>query len=388
MKFIKKLFLGLIALLLIGAIGLYITGNYHLLSGIPKTYLKGKTGPDIDDYGDFHNLEIKAGAVDEWPMSDSYNSGQISAEGLALHKENSSVAYLVIKNGEIVFEKYWEDYDENSKSNSFSVAKSIVAMTIGIAIEEGKISSIKQKASDFIEEFKGGPNEGVTIEQLLQMKSNIAFDESYGNPFGFMAKAYYGDDLIEKTLAFEVEGTPGTKWQYLGGNTLLLAIILERATGESIHQYVEDKLWKPMGAKNTALWSTDEEGGFEKAYCCFYTDARDFSRFGELVLHKGNWKGNQLIPSKWLEETVTPVVLDDPTHTLIDHYGYQMWLGEYKGLKFSMFRGILGQYIITIPEKSMVVTRLGHKRSKAIKNNLPVDVYVYIEDALNICKEQ
>ena len=387
MKFIKKFLLALIIVLLLATLGLYLTGNDHLLSGIPKTYLKGRTGPDIDDYVDFYNVEVEAGVVDEWPESKSYNQGKLSTEGLALHEENGSVAYLVIKNGEIVFEKYWENYNEGSLSNSFSVAKSIVGMAVGIAINEGKIVSTQQKASDFITEFKGGPNEDVTIEQLLQMRSNINFDESYGNPFGFMAKAYYGKDLIEKTLAYEVEGTPGTKWEYLGGNTLLLAILVERATGESLHQYVEDKLWKPMGAKSTALWSTDEEGGFEKAYCCFYTDARDFSRFGQLFLNEGEWNGKQLIPEEWVDETITPAVLEDGKGTVIDYYGYQMWLGKYKGLKFAMLRGILGQYIIFIPEKQMVVTRLGHRRSKDIKNNLPVDVYIYIDDALNLCKD-
>lgn len=388
MKVLKRIIIAFLAIVLLAVIGAYVTGNDHLISGIPKTYLKGKTGPDIDDFSDFHNETIVPGAVHPWKTADNYNLSELPEKALLAHSQLESVAFLVLKEGEIIFEKYWEDYSEDSFSNSFSMAKSIVGMTIGIAINEGKIKSVDQNISDFIPQFKNGPNSTVTIEQLLQMKSNIAFDEKYKDPFGFMAKAYYGDDLINKTLSYAVEGTPGTKWQYLGGNTLLLAIILERATGQSIHEYVQEKLWKPMGAKNKALWSTDEKGGFEKAYCCFYSNARDFARFGQMYLCQGNFNGKQIIPSNWVDATLTPVVLDNTEKTKISHYGYQWWLGTHNGMDFSAMRGILGQYVIIVPDKEMVIVRLGHKRSNKKLRHTPIEVYDYIDEAIAISENQ
>jgi len=384
MKWIKKLFIGIALLLFILVVAAYATGNDHLLFGIPKTYLKGKTGPDIDDYEDFYHETIEVANKHEWPLDDNYNKATMSEKTTKMMETNESVAFLVIQKGKILFEKYWEGYSDESKSNSFSMAKSIVGMTIGIAINEGKINSVDDKISKYIKEFKGGPNENVTIKQALQMRSNIAFDERYKDPFGFMAKAYYGDELIKKTLAYEVEGTPGTKWEYLGGNTLLLAIVLERATGRSIHEYVQENLWKPMGAEQEAFWSTDEEGGFEKAYCCFYSNVRDFARFGQLFLKQGNWNGKQLIPSDWVDASITPAVLENDEKTVINHYGYQWWLGTHQGMDFAAMRGILGQYVIIVPDKELVISRLGHKRSGNRRDHTPVEVYTYIDEALEM----
>lgn len=381
---LKKILIAILAILAIAVIWAYASGNDHLISAMPKTYLVGKTGPTIDDLEKFEYETLPAGEAQPWPMYEDYNKQTLSTAARDYFENIETAAYLVLKDGKLVYEEYWDDYSKDSHTNSFSMAKSIVSMAVGVAYDEGFIKNLDDKASDYINEFKNGPNQDVTIRQLLQMRSNINFDEHYKNPLGFMAKAYYGDDLINKTLEYEVKGTPGSEWAYLGGNTLLLAIIVERTTGKSIHEYVDEKLWQPMGAEHQAYWSLDEADGFEKAYCCFYSNARDFARFGQLFLCNGNWKGKQLISSQYIDESLSPFTLDDAAKTPINYYGYQWWLGQYRDRNLWMMRGIQGQYVIIVPEEELVVVRLGNKRPNERKNHIPLDVYEYIDEALKI----
>jgi len=124
----------------------------------------------------------------------------------------------------------------------------------------------------------------------------------------------------------------------------------------------------------------------EKAYCCFNTNVRDFARLGQLILNKGMWNGNRIISEEYINEATTPKknLLDKATGDIVDFYGFQWWIINYKGIQIPYMRGILGQYIFVIPDKNAVVVRLGHTRSKEIINHHPKDVYDYLEDAFLI----
>jgi CubicO group peptidase (beta-lactamase class C family) len=374
-----KVICAVLFLVLLAMAGLYATGNEHLFEAVRSTYARGKTGPDIDNYKFFTNREVPKAKRQKWKQADEML--QLSTNDSTVLAGYETVAYLVIKEGKIVCEQYWEDYSAESLSNSFSMAKTVVAMLVGCAIDDGLIGSVEEKASKYLVELQGTDREHVTIKHLLQMTSGIGFDEVYGSSgaFQFMSKVYYGDEIVEKTFEYPQVKEPGSEWEYLGGNTLLLSYIVNRVTGKTVSEYASKKLWKPMGAEQPAYWSYDETSNAERAYCCYYSNARDFARFGQLLLCHGNWKGEQLISPTFIEEMTTPVTLNDGT--VAAHYGYQLWMDNINGMEVQMMRGMLGQYVLIIPEKEMLVVRLGHKRSNEKDGHTPGDIYQFLDIA-------
>lgn len=142
-----------------------------------------------------------------------------------------------------------------------------------------------------------------------------------------------------------------------------------------------------MGAVNDALWCLDDEDGMEKAYCCFNSNARDFARWGQLILNQGTWDGDTLVSPDYVRKSVNPAGLINEEGESVNYYGYQWWIHEANGWQVPYMRGILGQYVFAIPEEQAVVVRLGHKRSKEYKNNHPIDTYLYLETAKKILEE-
>ena len=193
-----------------------------MYKGIANTYLKGKKRPSIDEYQIFDNRKVEAGNYQAWPISTHYNQSDISDTCLALLEKMQTIAYLVIKNDSIHLERYWDGYSEESNTNSFSMAKTIVSILTGIAIDEGHIESVDQKVGDFFPEYSSGLNDKLTIKHLLTMSSGMNFSESYSNPFAFPAKAYFGDDLKGLMQKYKVVEDPGVEFEYLSGNTQLL----------------------------------------------------------------------------------------------------------------------------------------------------------------------
>lgn len=380
MHWFKKIVVSLLAIIVVAALLAIVTGNSHLFKAVATTYLVGKSGPSINEHHIFENREVKAAHYMPWKLSADYNKKE-NPQLLKEIEKYDPVAFLVIKDSELVYEKYWKNHDENSLTNSFSVAKTFVALLVGIAIDEGKIKSLDESVGNYLPEYNNHPE--LKIKHLLNMSSGINFDEDYKSPFGHMAKAYYGTDLYELNSDYQVTETPGKTWRYLGGNTLILSFVLEKATGKSIAEYMSEKIWQPIGAKNTALWNLDSENGREKAYCCFYSNARDFARIGQLLINKGKWNGQTIISEAFLKQAMNGAQgLKDANGKLVDFYGYQLWIAEYKNKKVYYARGILGQYIITIPEKRLVIVRLGNKRGENLPNYHPVDLYHYIDFAL------
>jgi CubicO group peptidase (beta-lactamase class C family) len=217
------------------------------------------------------------------------------------------------------------------------------------------------------------------------MSSGLDWEEAYTSPFSTTARAYFGDNLKSQVLGLNVVEEPNTSYKYLSGNTQLLAMIIAKATGRNISTYASEKLWKPMGASTDALWMLDKANGDEKAFCCFNSNARDFARFGKLWLRKGNWNGNQIIDTSFVDLSIKPYFANT------DFYGYSWWLENNAfGTEVFMMRGLLGQYVIVIPEYDLIIVRLGHKRDLIDKNSNrphPRDFYVYVEEVLKSIKK-
>jgi CubicO group peptidase (beta-lactamase class C family) len=385
MKVLKKIGKWLLIILVVLNVIILISGKTYIYKGLANTYLKGRSGPAIDEYKIFENREVKAGTSQPWIVSKKFNSAQIPSEQLPRFENMGTVAFLVIKDDSLLHEQYWDGYGADSYSNSFSMAKTFVGMLVGVAIKEGKIKGLDQPVSDFIDEFKEGEKSKVTVGHLLTMSSGIDFDENYVSPVAYPAAAYYGSDVKELTLSYGMAEEPGKIFRYLSGNTELLAMIIQKSTGMSISEYMSEKIWKPVGAKHSAYWSLDGENGIEKAYCCFNSNARDFAKLGELYLDSGRWNGKQIVPVDFVLRSVKPADLKDPDGKQIDNYGYAWWLlPDYKGHKIFYARGILGQYIFCIPDQNMVVVRLGKKREKRKGNDHPLDLYYYVDAALEM----
>ena len=380
MKLLKRFFLGLIIILALASLIIIATGHSHLFKAVASTYLLGRTGPSIDEHAIFESREVTTGEHQPWETGKHYNKIYDKKLLTEIEKFNPA-ALLVVKHDKIVYEKYWGDYNENSLTNSFSVAKTFIGLLIGIAIDEGKINSVDDPVGNYLPKYKDNPE--LTIKHLLTMSSGINFDESYKSPFGHMAKAYYGSDIKELNKDYSLTETPGKKWTYLGGNTIILSFILEEVTGISIAEYMSQKVWPPIGAKNAALWSLDKKDGREKAYCCFYSNARDFARIGKLYLNDGLWNKRRIVSQKYVDaSTCSAYNLKDKNGMPVGFYGYQMWMTYYKDMDIFYARGIQGQFIIVIPEREIVIVRLGHQRGENLPNYHPSDFYTYVDFAL------
>lgn len=384
MKFLKSFFKWFLIILIILNVFIIVSGNNHIYKGLQNTYLKGRSGPSPTEYTIFENNEIKASKEIPWALAKKYNQLELNATAREELEKFESLAFLVFKKDSILYEEYWNEGAKGSITNSFSMAKTFVSVLVGIAIGEGKIKSVDQSVGDFLPEFKNGENAKLKVKHLLTMSSGIDFDEDYISPFAYPAKAYYGSDIRTLTMKYKLTEEPGKVFKYLSGNTELLAFVLEKATGKSISAYASEKLWIPLGASKSAFWSLDHKDGVEKAYCCFNSNARDFARIGALYMHQGNFNGNQIVPAEYVQQSIVPANLVDEENKPNDRYGYSWWMLDYKGMHIYYARGILGQYVVAIPDKNILMVRLGHKRSKEKINDHPKDLYTYIDAALDL----
>ncbi len=372
-----KIFWFFFILLVSVNIAIIITGNSYMYKALIYTYA------DIDDLDIFETRVVDNGAPQPWLVSKDYNKQALPSALLSELEKNKSVAFLMIKNDSIYHEQYWDHYDQNSLSNSFSMAKSIVSILVGIAVDEGKIKSIDDPVGNYLPHFKDGNNAKLTIRHLLTMSSGLNWDENYSSLFSVTTKAYYGSNLKKLMSGLNVVNEPGKKFDYMSGNTQLLAFIVEKATGKNLSDYASEKIWKPVGAEHSAQWSLDHVNGEEKAYCCFYSNARDFARYGKLYLDSGQWNGQQLVSKNYVKESTTPAPVDFSGNEQ-NCYGFQWWLTQEKGHKIFYARGLRGQYIVVIPDKQIIFVRLGVERPQPGQDHKLSDLQVYIDGVLQM----
>ncbi len=313
---------------------------------------------------------------DELPADNPYASqieaiARESGNGESLESflaSSGTTAFLVVHDDEVLYERYFDGYDETSLNTSFSMAKSFASALVGIAIDEGHIKSVDDPITDYIPELlkKDERFGSITIRHLLTMSSGIKYEEGGTLPWGEEAddtKTYYATDLRELALEnSRIEGDPGEYFEYNNYNPLLVGLILERATGTSVSRFMEEELWKPMGMEADGSWSLDSErSGFEKMESGVNARARDFARFGMLFAEEGSsWEGEQLISREWIEESTRPDTRTDPSQD----YQYFWWVDTPEGENHFSARGNYGQYIYVAPEKDLVIVRLGKEEGE------------------------
>ncbi|MSQ78832.1 MAG: class C beta-lactamase-related serine hydrolase [Flavobacteriaceae bacterium] len=381
MKLFKRILVVLLALVFLVNLYILLSGHSYIYKAVWYNLA------DIDDAQFFESRTIKAGKPVALPRSVAYNQGEMSQQVLDYHKQMESVAYIAIRNDSLLHEEYWDGYSESSLSSSFSISKSVVAAMIGVALKEGKLKSLDEPVGNYLPHFAEGKNKALTIRHLLTMSAANNFDESYVNPFSFTTEAYYGNNLPTLMEKLNVVSEPGKMFDYQSGNQIILAAVLEKATGQNLSTYLSEKIWTPMGAMHDATWSLDKKDSHEKAYCCINSNAIDFARFGQIYLHHGKLYGNDILDSSFVAESITPANINDEHGKPCDFYGLGWWLTniDHKGKTHQVYymRGILGQYCLVIPDKNLVIVRLGHKRSNdKIGEHCP-DIYEYMHGILD-----
>lgn len=274
---------------------------------------------------------------------------------------NRTTGLVVLKGDTILVERYQYDRRPDQRMASYSMAKTLVGMLVGIAIGEGAIRSIDDRADAYVPALAGTPYGETPIRHLLTMSSGIRYSETHGgsDDVDLLARLSMGrgsDGGAATVAPFRTrEHPPGERFNYSSADTQVLGLVLRAATGAPLADYLSEKIWRPMGAEADGSWTVDK-GGYETAYCCFNAILRDYARFGRLLANDGAQAGRQIIPAGWVRAATTPSSRRfEPGQTGELHgYGYQTWVvSSGDGRQFAAW-GLRGQNLFVDPAKKLV----------------------------------
>ena len=280
-------------------------------------------------------------------------AGQALEELLAL---TGTTAFLVLHDDELLYENYFNDSDRDSLQTSFSVAKSFVATLVGIAIEDGSINDLDDPVTRYVPELAERDTrfDDITLRHLIVMASGLSFDDG-ASPWADPANTYHGTDLRSAVISVpRIEEPPGITFDYNDWNVILLGLVLERATGMTVTEYTETRLWQPMGAEADGSWSLDSERhGFEKMFVGVNGRAIDFAKLGWLYLNEGRNGTQQIVPAEFIRDATRLDTENDPA----PEFQYLWWIDQEHDAYFA--NGDHGQFIYVDPEAEVVIVRHG-----------------------------
>ncbi|TXS93653.1 serine hydrolase [Parahaliea aestuarii] len=261
---------------------------------------------------------------------------------------------LVLKDGEVAFEKYLLGNSERTRWMSMSVVKSVTATLVGAAIADGHIESLEDPLTRYLPDFRGSAYDGVTVRDLLLMASGVAWNETYTDPASdrrAMLEAQIAQKpggILELMASLDRAAQPGTRWNYSTGETQVVGALVAAATGKPVADYLSEKVWQPYGMEADATWWLDSPNGLEIGGSGLSATLRDYARFGQFMLGGGKVKGKAVLPPGWVEEATR----DHPLEGKAEPYGYMWWpldRGSYAAI------GIFGQFIFVDPQRQVVV---------------------------------
>lgn len=265
---------------------------------------------------------------------------------------------VVIKDGQVLLERYGLGRTEDDYWDGQSTTKSVTAILLGAAIQDGYIKSMDALVTDHIPELKSSAYGGVTIRQLATMSSGVKFDDDYINPSGDGFKLWSEPVIngVNPTVAYTRRlpraDKPGAKFHYKDIDTDLVGILVSKAVGKSLSAYLSEKIWQPYGMEKDAFWMVDSSGT-ERGNCCLSTTLRDFARIGQFVLGGGKAGGVQVLPTDWLAEATSAQVTQPESQR--DGrgigYGYFWWIFN----DSHAARGHAGQAIYVYPKDKIVI---------------------------------
>ena len=271
---------------------------------------------------------------------------------------------IILHDGKMLFEDYWNGNSKDSKHISFSVAKSYLSALFGIAVNEGLIDSIDDNVTKYLEDFVGTGYENVKIKNLLQMSSGIEFNEDYADPNSdinkFSRASAKGQSFRDFAKSLKNGREQGTYNHYVSLDTQVLAMILESVTDMPVREYLYKRIWNKIGAESDAYYITDSTGA-DMALGGLNAILRDYAKFGQLYLEKGNWLGEQIVPKSWIADSITP----DAPHLMPNAgdlssnewgYGYQWWIPGDPLTDYTA-HGIFNQFIYVDPISNVVIAK-------------------------------
>ena len=283
---------------------------------------------------------------------------------------NPATGLLVARGDTIYVERYQYARTDRDRFTSWSMAKTVTSMLIGIAIAEGRIRSVDDPAATYLPALAGTEYGRTPLRHLLQMSSGVRFVEEYrpGDDVSRLANDTFRQAAaggVGAVTPFNERAVPaGTKFSYASVETEVLGLVLAAAVGRSVSEYLQEKIWQPIGAEADATWIIDRSGQ-EVTFCCLNAVLRDYARLGLLLAHDGNWRGRQIVPAAWVQDA-TSVRPDQPylrprTATPFFGYGYQTWIFPGDRRMFA-FLGVRGQAIYVDPASRLVMVTTAVRR--------------------------
>lgn len=360
----------LAALLVVVAVGGFLYLRLGPAGGVLNLFADGQRA---DNFRALHEAlpshPVTAGGetwafdLDERPLPERFVFEGEERSLSDLLRASETTGLLVAHDGVILHEAYYQGYDQHSLATSFSVAKSFTSALVGIALDRGQIRSLDDAISDYVPELVGSGYEGVAIRDVLTMSSGIAFDEDY---------ARAGSDVMRLPLRLFVlrqpvadvlgrlprEREPGTLQSYASSDAQALGLLLARATGTTVAEFLEEAIWRPAGMEADAAWGTDLHGQ-ELTYAFLAATLRDYARFGRLFLNEGRRADRQVVPAAWVEASVRPGVIamaPDAAFGAGFGYGYQWWVPDGDEGDF-LAMGIWGQFVYVHPGHRVVIVK-------------------------------
>ena len=364
-------------IIIVAVLGI-LTGAYAILAAQTDTF-SGRwvawKSSDVDDYMRFPSIKIinappayyfdaQNGESSFEDISYQYKGETKTTNLDTLLESTGTTAFIVIRDDTILYENYFNGNERDSIVTSFSVAKSVTSLLMGMAIDDGYINSLNDAVVDYIPELLDVDPEyqNIKLAHLLAMKSGIAFKDT-DIPWHDKSRAYYHPYLRDVVMSLQLATAPGGEFVYNTFNPIMLGIVLERATGQSVAEYFEGRFWQRLGMEYNASWSIDsEEDGMAKMESGLNARAIDFAKIGRLILLRGNWEGEQIVSEEWINASMQVDRANNvPKFGESLHYQNGWWvLAPGDTDLYTVFGwGHLGQYLFVYPDENMLVLRFG-----------------------------
>lgn len=296
----------------------------------------------------------------------TYEHAGARRSALDIVERTSTDALLIIKNGTIAYEGYFNLSTPQTHFNSYSAAKSINAMLLGAALRDGVIASVEEPLTRHVPELVGTGYDGVTLRNILQMRSGVEWDENFFKPGTSGYKAHVGawveanSRFTDAALTVKRRDPPGTVFYYNTLDAALVAQVVERATKMPVSRYLSERVWKPAGMESYGFYLIDGPPGVGREFTGggFNAVLRDYGRLGLLMLNEGRANGHQLLPPAYVKELASTATTTQGTGEPGLGYGYLWWTVD--GSRAFTALGGEGQFVFVDPDTHTVVVKLSH----------------------------
>jgi CubicO group peptidase (beta-lactamase class C family) len=373
------LILGVLGLLAVAAVGVFVASEWTYISR-----MRSHPANSILDVAWYQPKEAVPGAERPVPLPVADDiAPDAFAEAVKLAEAKNASALLVVHEGRVVLDRHWHGHKPGDQTNSASMAKTVTALLIGIALGEGKIASIDEPASKWIPAWRDDARSKITLRHLLQMHAGLKPMGEYEEPYSDASYLALGTDsryVVDNVTAVE---EPGRRYDYNNVNFQVLGVVLEAATGRRYADYLSEKLWKPIGASDAAVW-LDREGGTARTFGYLFARTEDWARLGLLLLHEGQYNGKAVVPPDYIREMLKP----SPTEPT---YGLGIWIANdehqrqdreppFAAPGIFYLDGRFKQRVYIIPSRDVVIVRVGENAKGWEESALPNAVLKGIPD--------